>query len=263
MSASGVESSRRRLSLRWFIVLLLVGAIIVVSVGARIGLIDSDVFRGGVGSRTEVEPDQAVILEALTEKADLVVAERTIAPVTVEVRNVATVRIPIFGEQDLPTAIAGESEVGQLGPGRVELRVDLAGLRPGDITIENGTVTATAPLPRIAEVDEGPVETLNEETGVITRAGEVVLGDGQVIQQQEIADTGHDQMLAGARQDAELFERGRASLERTLRRLLSPLPGVDDVRVELQTVEVECRTHDAPGFCAANRGDEVTGPSAR
>lgn len=260
ISADAGNRHRPRLSLRWFVLIALVGGVVAFIAAAQAGLIDPALFRVEASSRTEVHADPTVVLEALTEQADLVVAERNIAATTVEADNVVTVRVPLLGEQDLPRSLAGEQETAVVGPGRVELRVDLADLRPTDLTVEGGTVHIDAPLPRIAEVDEGPVRTLDERTGLLTRTGEVLTGDGQAIQQQRLADAGHDQMLAGARQDAELFDLGRSSLERSLQRLLIALPGVDRVQVDFPTVGATCTTHRAPGFCAANRGAELGVP---
>ena len=101
------------------------------------------------------------------------------------------------------------------------------------------------------------VRTVAESSGLLSRGAEVVGGDSQSIQQQELVDAGPARMLDGARQDVELFELGRQSLERTLQRLLVTLPGVDRVQVSFPTVAEACATHDAPSFCAANRGGEV------
>jgi hypothetical protein len=258
LATSDAGRRRSRLSLRSFIVAVLLGALAVVALGLRLGFIDDAWLQARADSRTEVEADRTVILQELAEQSDLIVAERSLAPVTVDAENIVSVRVPLLGEQDVPTALAGESETAAVGPGRVELRVDLADLHTGDITVKNGVVSVRAPLPRIATVDEGPVQTIDEQTGLVTRTGEVVLGDGQTIQQEELAASGHDRMLDAARQDAELFELGRKSLERTLRRLLVTVPGVDRVDVRYPTVAEACRTHDAPGFCASNRGAEVT-----
>ncbi len=252
-----------RLPLRWFVLFSLLAAFGLVALGVRAGLIDPSFLRLQFGAETTVEADPTVILTALTEEADLVVAERNVAPTTVEADNAVTVQVPLLGSQRVPSALAGEREVAEVGPGRVELRVDLAELSTSDIVVQDGTVRITAPLPRIAEVDEGPVRTIDESTGLLSRGAEVVAGDGQAIQQQELADAGHERMLDGARQDAALFALGRESVERTLRRLLLGLPGVDRVQVEFPAVGEECATHSAPAFCAANRGGAVVAGSPR
>lgn len=255
--ASDAGRRRSRLGLRWFVVALLLGALGVVALGLRFGFIDQAWLQARAESRTEVQADRTVILQELSEQSDLIVAERSLAPVTVDAENIVSVRVPLLGEQDVPTSLAGESEVAAVGPGRVELRTDLADLHTGDITVKDGVVRVLAPLPRIATVDEGPVQTIDEQTGVVTRTGEVVLGDGQTIQQEDLAASGHDRMLDAARQDGELFELGRKSLERTLQRLLVTVPGVDRVEVRYPTVAEACRTHQAPTYCTANRGGDV------
>lgn len=250
-----------RLPLRWFILFSALGALLLGALGVRAGLIDPSFLRAQISSDTDVEADPTVILEALTEQADLVVAERNIAATTVEAANDITVQVPLLGSQQVPGALAGEREVAEVGPGRVELRVDLSELTPADITVKDGVVHVQAPLPRIAEVDEGPVRTVDESTGLLSRGVEVVTGDSQTIQQQELADAGRSRMLDGARQDTELFELGRQSTERTLQRLLQAAPGVDRVVVDFPSIGEACATHDAPGFCAANRGGAVTAGS--
>ncbi|MCB1005607.1 MAG: DUF4230 domain-containing protein [Acidimicrobiales bacterium] len=255
--AAADRGRRARLPLRWFFLAVVLGGVAVVALGVRAGWIDPSFLQAGTTSRTEVEADPTVILRALTEEADLVVAERNLAPATVEATNTVTVHVPLVGSQDVPSALAGEHEVAEVGPGQVELRVDLGELRTSDLEVVDGTVRVHAPLPRIAQVDPGPVRTVDESSGLLTRGAEVFTGDSQSVQQQDLSDAGRARMLDGARQDAELFELGRQSLERTLRRLLVTLPGVDRVQVDFPTVEEACATHDAPEFCAANRGAEV------
>jgi len=250
-----------RLPLRWFVLVSALGALVLGALAVRAGLIDPSFLHAQITSDTEVEADPTVILEALTEQADLVVAERNIAATTVEADNDITVQVPLLGSQEVPGALAGEHEVAEVGPGRVELRVDLSELTPADITVADGVVHVRAPLPRIAEVDEGPVQTIDESTGLLSRGAEVVTGDGQAIQQQELADAGRSRMLDGARQDTELFELGRQSTERTLQRLLQAAPGVDRVVVDFPSVGEACATHSAPEFCAANRGGAITSGS--
>lgn len=252
-----------RLPLRWFVLFTLVAGLALAALGVRAGLIDPSFLRLELGAETTVEADPTVILTALTEEADLVVAERNVAPTTVEAANTVTVQVPLLGSQRVPGALVGEREIAEVGPGQVELRVDLTELSTSDIVVQDGTVRVTAPLPRIAEVDEGPVRTIDESTGLLSRGAEVIAGDGQAIQQQELAEAGHERMLDGARQDAELFELGRESVERTLRRLLLGLPGVERVEVAFPTVGEECATHSAPEFCAANRGGAVVAGSPR
>lgn len=252
-----------RLPLRWFVLFSLLGTLAIVIVGVGSGLIDPSFLHGRITARTEVEADPTVILQALTEKADLVVAERNLAPTTVEADNTVSVQVPLLGEQTVPGALAGEHEVAQVGPGRVELRVDLSELDPSDITVKDGVVHIQAPLPRIAEVDQGPVNTVDEQTGLLSRGAEVVTGDGQAIQQQQLADAGHARMLDAARQDAELFDTGRQSLERTLQRLLLAEPGVDRVVVDYPSIGEACATASSTQFCAANRGGALAAGSPR
>ena len=252
-----------RLPLRWFVLFSAFGALILAALGVRAGLLDPSFLHAQITSETDVEADPTVILQALTVEADLVVAERNVAPTTVEARNDLTVHVPLLGSQQVPGALAGEHEVAEVGPGRVELRVDLADLHTDDITVKDGVVHVQAPLPRIAEVDEGPVRTIDEQTGLVSRGVEVVTGDRQSIQQQELADAGHERMLDGARQDAELFELGRQSTERTLQRLLVGVPGVDRVVVDFPSVGEACATASSPQFCAANRGGAIVAGSPR
>ena len=261
VAADGGRGRRARLPLRWFVLVTVLGALALGALGVRAGLIDTSFLQAGATSRTEVEADPTVVLQALTEQADLVVAERNLAATTVEADNTVTVKVPLLGSQDVPPSLAGEHEVAEVGPGNVELRVDLSELRTSDVVVQDGTLRIQAPLPRIAEVDPGPVRTIDESTGLLSRGAEVVGGDSQSIQQQELADAGRERMLDGARQDAELFELGRQSLERTLQRLLITLPGVDRVQVEFPTVAEACATHSAPAFCAANRGGDVVAGS--
>ena len=261
VAADGGRERRARLPLRWFVLFAVVGAAALGALGLRTGLIDTSFFQAGATSRTEVEADPTVVLQALTEQADLVVAERNLAATTVEADNTVTVKVPLLGSQEIPPSLAGEHEVAQVGPGNVELRVDLSELRTSDLVVQDGTVRIQAPLPRIAEVDPGPVRTIDESSGLLSRGAAVVGGDSQSIQQQELADAGRARMLDGARRDAELFALGHQSLERTLQRLLITLPGVDRVQVEFPSVAEACVTHSAPSFCAANRGGEVVAGS--
>ena len=166
--------------------------------------------------------------------------------------------------QKLVSALRGEPSVDLLATSRGSDRSpDPLGSRYHtlDITVKDGVVHVRAPLPRIAEVDQGPVHTIDESTGLLSRGVEVVTGDGQAIQQQELADAGRSRMLDGARQDTELFELGRQSTERTLERLLQAAPGVDRVVVDFPTIGEACASHAAPEFCAANRGGAVTAGS--
>lgn len=261
VAADAGRGRRARLPLRWFVLFAVLGSLVLAALGVRAGLIDTSFLHAGVTSHTAVEADPTVVLQALTEQADLVVAERNLAATTVEADNTVTVKVPLLGSQDVPSSLAGEHEVAEVGPGNVELRVDLSELHNSDVTVQDGTVRIQAPLPRIAEVDPGPVRTVDESTGLLSRGAEVVGGDSQSIQQQELADAGQARMLDGARQDAELFELGRQSLERTLRQLLIGFPGVERVQVEYPTVAEACATHSAPGFCAANRGGAVVAGS--
>src|SRR5690606_30985840 len=134
-----------RLPLRWFVLFSLLAAFALVALGVRAGLIDPSFLRLQFGAETTVEADPTVILTALTEEADLVVAERNVAPTTVEADNAVTVQVPLLGSQRMPSALAGEREVAEVDPGRVELRVDLDELSTSDIVVQDGTVRITAP----------------------------------------------------------------------------------------------------------------------